>query len=94
MLNKLIYILSEDYGFKILTITDIMHPHFTDFNFIHPYLRKLDLHRNPYRDFTYVGIIVSNRFFEKGDEFFFELKVTDEFNPTLNRYYLEGSFWI
>ena len=92
MLNNSIYILSEEYGLKILNVTDIMNPNFIKFEFKHPYLKKLDTHRNPYRDFIYIGILVSNRLFNKEDEFFFELKVIDEFNPILNRFYLTSEY--
>ena len=92
IVSKSLYVLSEDFGLKILNLTDTLNITFTDFNFYHPYLRKLDLHRNPYKDFKYLGVLVSERYFDEGNEFFFELIVNDEFKPVLNRYYLEDNF--
>jgi hypothetical protein len=92
LLFNSIYVISEDYGIKILNISDIKDSHFTEFEFYHPYLKKLDTHINPYREFMYVGVLVSDRYFDNGNEFFFELKIIDEFHPVLNRYYLNNQF--
>ena len=93
-IRNAVYVLSDNYGLKILNISNIANASFHSFDFHHPYLVKLDTHHNPYKDYPFIGVLVSDRYFKDGNEFFFELKVIgSEFTPVLHRYYLDSYYF-
>lgn len=88
-----IYILIENYGLKILNVTNPENASFTSFSFFHPFIKKLEIHRNRHVSYFFLGLIVSDRGFTSGNEFFFELSLQDEFNPTLYKAYLSDKYF-
>jgi len=83
-----IYVLIANFGLKILNVQDLNNIKFEPFEFIHPYIEKIEIHLNPNIKNYFLGVLISNRFLISGDEFFIEFSLEDEFNPKINRIYL------
>lgn len=89
LIDNSIYVLIKDFGLKILNVKDIEKIRFEAFEFRHPYIEKIEIHSNPnYQSFYFLGVLISNRLFTEGDEFFLEFDLENEFEPKLNRVYL------
>jgi hypothetical protein len=86
-----IYVLIENYGLKILDVSDPGMPKWSDFELFHPYLKKIEIHKNSYYTYSFLSIIVNNPNLD-GHEFLFELSLEDEFNPKIFRYFLNPEY--
>ena len=87
-INDSIYVLISGFGLKILDNRDLNNLKFGNFTFKHPYIEKIEIHRNPHFSQYFLGVLISSRFFIEGSEFFIEFDLTDEFLPKINRIYL------
>lgn len=87
-IDNSIYVLIANFGLKILNVQDLNNIKFEPFEFIHPYIEKIEIHLNPNFKNYFLGVLISNRFFISGDEFFIEFTLEDEFSPKINRIYL------
>lgn len=83
-----IYVSIAGFGLKILNIRDLKNVKFEAFEFRHPFIEKIEIHSNPNYNYFFLGVLISNRLFTSGDEFFLELSLEDEFEPKLTRTYL------
>ncbi len=83
-----IYVLIAGFGLKILNVKDLNNIKFEKFEFRHPYIEKMEIHSNPNYEIYFLGVLISNRLFTSGDEFFLEFSLKNEFEPELNRIYL------
>lgn len=91
-IGNCVYVLMEDFGLKILDIRNPGAPSFTNFEFYHPYIKSIELHRNPNYKHPFMGLAISDRNFVEGNEFFIELSLEDEFNPKLHKIYLNDKY--
>jgi hypothetical protein len=87
-----IYVLVEDFGIKILDIRSPSKPSFSNFEFYHPFIKSMEIHKNPNFRQLFLGLVISNRQFVEGNEFFIELSLEDEFNPKLYKIYLNDKY--
>ena len=83
-----IYVLIADFGLKILNVKNLNNIKFEPFEFRHPYIEKMEIHSNPHYKGFYLGVLISNRLFTSGDEFFLEFSLENEFEPKIMRIYL------
>jgi hypothetical protein len=87
-----LYVLIEDFGLKILNTIDPKDSKFTTFEFYHPYIKSMEIHRNPNYKSPFLGLVISDRSFTQGNEFFIELSLEEEFNPKLHKIYLNDKY--
>lgn len=89
-----IYILIENYGLKILNLNKDSDTklNYTDFQFEHPYLSRMEIHKNKNLNEYFLGILVDSKSFDEGHEFFFELSLKDHYKPTLHKLFLTDKY--
>ncbi len=81
--------LIDNYGLKLYNLTSLINNTFlnsTEFELIHPGVKKLDIVSNKYTNKQYLGISLKPNITCK--EFFIELVVNNEFNPEFNKAFL------
>jgi len=62
---------------------------FLDFNLYHPYMIKIHKTYNPISKFEFVGILIQN---QNVDEFYYELNIENEYNPTINKIFKSNTY--
>lgn len=85
VLEKMIYVLVQGYGIKIIEINAFG---FVNYDFRHKNLKHIDLVVNPLLNTKYLGITFVDSFDQQ--EFFMELNVDDEIYPEINKIFLSS----